>query len=70
MSIYEYNEEAVMKVIWEQEREYGWEKGREEGIAVMRRLMKRLVESSSPEEIRRAADDEDYTRQLLSEYGL
>ncbi|MCM1025975.1 MAG: hypothetical protein NC432_06040 [Roseburia sp.] len=70
MSIYEYNEEAVMKVIREQEREYGREEGREEGIALMRRLMECLVEKNRQEEILRVANDEAYARQLLAEYGI
>lgn len=62
MSIYEYDEAAVMEVIREE--------GREEGIGLMKRLMKRLQESGRQEEIWKITADDTYMRKVLSEYGI
>ncbi|MCM1190229.1 MAG: hypothetical protein NC541_13165 [bacterium] len=70
MSIYEYDEAAVMEVIREEGREEGWEAGREEGIGLMKQLMKRLQESGRQEEIWKITADDTYMRKMLSEYGI
>lgn len=74
VSIYEFDEEREMKLIREDEREIGMEIGREEGIGLGRRsilaLSKILLADNRIDDLKRAADDEEYLEELCREYSI
>lgn len=62
MSIYEYDEEKHMR----QEREYSWNKGRED----VNKLNLKLSELGRTEDIIKAASNLEYQKELFEEFGL
>ena len=54
---------------WEREMLI-WEEGKEEGIQCLNKLIIKLTEDGRADDIVKAAQDEDYQKQLLEEYGL
>ena len=78
MSIYEFDEEREMRLIRADEREIGreegLEKGREEGIGLGRQsiltLSKFLLADNRIEDLKKAADDEEYLEELCREYCI
>lgn len=63
MSIFEYDEEAHMRLIWEE----GREEGREESRKAMF-IVSRLLSENRLTDIKRATEDEGYLRELMKEY--
>ncbi|MBD5539915.1 MAG: hypothetical protein HDR00_01740 [Lachnospiraceae bacterium] len=70
MSIYEFDEEREMRLIRADERDIG----REEGIGLGRKsiltLSKILLENNRIDDLKRAADDEEYLEKLCREYCI
>ncbi len=65
MSIFEYNQEAHMRVV----REEGREEGREE-IRKLNELVRRLLADGRTDELQRSTTDLELQTKLLKEYGL
>lgn len=74
MSIFEYDQEAHMKVIreesWESGRMIGREEGREEGRDGINKLISCLIADNRLKDLQRSAGDEEYQNQLMKEYGI
>lgn len=66
MSIFEYDEEAHMRLI----REEGREKGREEGRERTMIIVNRLLSDNRMSDLKRAAEDEGYLKSLMEEYHV
>lgn len=74
MSIYEFDEEREMRLIREDEREIGKEEGikigRAESLRRMMTLNKILLDDNRIDDLKRAAEDEEYLLSLCEEYSI
>ena len=70
MSIYEFDEEREMRLIREDEREFGKEIGREETMRRMMTLNKLLLSDNRIDDLKRASEDEMYLEALCEEYCI
>ena len=66
MSIYEYDEEREIRLIREDERAIGIEKGRQSILT----LSKILLNAGRIDDLKRVADDEEYLEELCREYNI
>ena len=66
VSIFEYDEERHIR----QTREEGEEVGKEIGIEKINQLNRALLQDKRFEDLERSAEDREYQKQLLKEYGL
>lgn len=70
VSIFEYDEEKVMKYIREDEFAKGQQKGIEEGTEKVNHLILRLSEQNRYDDVVRAAKDKEYQEELFREFGI
>lgn len=66
VSIYEYDEERHMRFV----REEGRDEGRSEGQEDILALMQRLFAAGRMEDAQRAAEDKEFCKKLLEEFGF
>ncbi len=66
MLLTEYNEEEVMGLF----KEDGRKEGRKEGRDDINSLNKKLAEANRIDDIVKAAEDPEYQKQLLKEFGI
>ncbi len=70
MSIFEYDQEAHMRVVRQEDREEGREEGREKGQQLINTLIQRLLADGRTEELQRSTTDAELQMKLLKEYGV
>jgi hypothetical protein len=70
MCLTEYDEEATLKMIGEENYQEGIETGRKEGQAQLLELISRLSEAGELDKIEKAANDTEYRNKLFKKYGL
>lgn len=66
MSIFEYDQEAHIRMV----REEGKAEGKEEGKEVLNQLNLKLLKDNRIEDLRRSVEDKEYQKQLMKEYGI
>lgn len=74
VSIFEYDEERHIRQTREEGEEVGKEIGKEIGVAIgiekINQLNRALLQDKRFEDLERSAEDREYQKQLLKEYGL
>ena len=68
MSIFEYDEEAVLEMLKEEYKEFGLEEGRAEGEDNILKLMSKMFESGEGDKVRLLSEDKEFLKEMRKKY--